>query len=86
MYAHRIFFVVILSCMSSAPALACSYNKLDLDYCGDRPTAPPRQEPIYKPDFKESPGPSLPDPHPTVVTPRDSRGKQLYGVGVEKKF
>jgi hypothetical protein len=86
MRANCLFLAVVSSCLLSAPALACSHNKLDLDYCGDTPSVQPTREPIYKPDFKETKGPSLPDPHPTVVTPTDSRGRQLYGPGIEKKF
>jgi hypothetical protein len=78
--------LAILSSGLSSPAFACSYSKLDLDYCG----ATPRVEhkpvaPLYKPEFEKPPRP-LPDPHPTIVAPRDSRGRPAYGPGIVKRF
>jgi hypothetical protein len=79
--------LAILSSGLSLPAAACSGSKLDLDYCGAAPRPAPNPAPIYKPDFGGgSSGPTLPNPHPTVVTPTDSRGKTLYGPGIQEKF
>ncbi len=84
-------------CTATAPAVACSYNKLDLDYCGSarpsqftgQPSNPGpvvQQPPIYKPDLGSGRSPSGPSTYPTVVTPRDSTGKTRYGPGVTHKF
>ena len=81
---RALLFALILS-VSSAPAFACSNNKLDLDWCGA--AAKPAPQPLNKPDFGgSSSGLTLPDPHPTIVTPTDSRGKTNYGPGIQKKF
>jgi hypothetical protein len=75
---------LLLAVLSTAPiqtASACSHNKLSLDYCGAE-SKPERksEQPLYKPEF-EKPSRKLPDTYPTVVAPRDSRGKPAYGPG-----
>ena len=72
-------------CASGNAAVACSHSKLALDYCGDPPRERPPQEPINRPDFSDNRR-SAPDPHPVIVTPRDSRGIERRGIGIEKKF
>ncbi len=87
MHAYVVVPLVVLSGALSLPASACSHSKLDLDWCGAAPRPEPPREPLYKPDFGREPsGPSLPNPRPTIVTPRDSRGRELHGPGVEWKF
>jgi hypothetical protein len=74
---------LVLSATLTTPADACSNNKLDLDWCGAQER--PKPEPLNKPDFG---GPSTPKPDVsgTVVTPRDSSGRELHGPGVTKRF
>ena len=89
MRAYLTSSLVLCSIALSAPASACSYSKLALDYCGAAPT--PQAAPlVYKPTY-EKPAqifPSIPrtNPSPTYVTPRDSRGQQHYGPGVTYKY
>jgi hypothetical protein len=81
-----IFLTIMLGTMIG-PVSACSYSKLSLDYCGAAPPpARPPAPPLYRPQF-DKPAPSpLPNWHPTIVAPRDSRGKPAYGPGVTGKF
>ena len=69
--------------LTPAPAFACG-GKLDLP-CPEYRM--PTTSPLYKPDFGSgSNSHSLPNPSPTIVTPHDSRGKTVYGPGIQYKF
>ena len=79
--------VLGVTSISIYPAFACSYSKLDLDYCGATPRPVPKPSaPLYKPQFEKPWTPHVPNPAPVIVTPWDSRGRTLYGPGIQWKF
>jgi hypothetical protein len=86
--ACLVLLVVLLSSAQSAPAFACSYNKLDLDYCGDTPPKGPKSDPppLNQPKMDDNPNPPQKGTRPTAVCFQDSRGKTVCGPGVTTPF
>jgi hypothetical protein len=72
--------------MLGSSASACSYSKLDLDYCGAAPKSESHVAPLNVPRQEKEPSFRLPDTYPTLVAPRDSRGRPSYGLGITHKF